>query len=188
MANNTNGRPVAEIRVGRIIAAIWQNTPTDEGVFYSVHITRLFRRGLNWDRTPAFGRDDLLTVAKVADLANTRIYELQNAIEVPQPAGRRRRPPNARNAAAGPLPAAAFSLHAMTAVSIRLPDDVSQRLRQLAARTGRSRTFYILAAIREHLDNLEDVYLAEQRLVDLRLGKSHTVPLEDVMARDGKDD
>ena len=49
----------------RIIAAIWQNTPTDEGVFYSVHITRFFRRGLNWDRTPAFGRDDLLTVAKV---------------------------------------------------------------------------------------------------------------------------
>ena len=45
MANNTNGKPVAEIRVGRIIAAIWQNTPTDEGVFYSVHITRLFRRG-----------------------------------------------------------------------------------------------------------------------------------------------
>ena len=37
----------------------------------------------------------------------------------------------------------------MTAVSIRLPDDVSQRLRQLAARTGRSRTFYILAAIRD---------------------------------------
>ena len=45
MANNTNGRPVAEIRVGRITATIWQNTPTDEGVFYSVHITRLFRRG-----------------------------------------------------------------------------------------------------------------------------------------------
>ena len=45
MANNTNGKPVAEIRVGRITATIWQNTPTDEGVFYSVHITRLFRRG-----------------------------------------------------------------------------------------------------------------------------------------------
>ena len=85
MANNTNGKPVAEIRVGRIIAAIWQNTPTDEGVFYSVHITRLFRRGSTWDRTPAFGRDDLLTVAKVADLANTRVYELQNAIEFRNP-------------------------------------------------------------------------------------------------------
>ena len=68
MANNTNGKPVAEIRVGRITATIWQNTPTDDGVFYSVHITRLFRRGSTWDRTPAFGRDDLLTVAKVADL------------------------------------------------------------------------------------------------------------------------
>ena len=76
----------------------------------------------------------------------------------------------------------------MTAVSLRLPDDVSQRLHQLAARTGRSRTFYILAALRAHLDDLEDVYLAEQRLVDLRLGQSHTVPLDDVMARDGVDD
>ena len=85
MANNTNGKPVAEIRVGRITATIWQNTPTDDGVFYSVHITRLFRRGSTWDRTPAFGRDDLLTVAKVADLANTRIYELQNAIEFRNP-------------------------------------------------------------------------------------------------------
>ena len=47
---------------------------------------------------------------------------------------------------------------------------------------------YILAAIRAHLDDLENVYLAEQRLVDLRLGKSHTVPLEDVIARDGVDD
>ena len=111
MANNTNGKPVAEIRVGRITATIWQNTPTDEGVFYSVHITRLFRRGSTWDRTPAFGRDDLLTVAKVADLANTLIYELQtqsnSATRRTTPA-----PPNARNAAAGPLPAAAFSVHA----------------------------------------------------------------------------
>ena len=27
MANNTNGKPVAEIRVGRITATIWQGTP-----------------------------------------------------------------------------------------------------------------------------------------------------------------
>ena len=76
----------------------------------------------------------------------------------------------------------------MTAVSLRLPDDVSQRLRQLAARAGRSKTFYIAAAIRAHLDDLEDVYLADQRLIDLRAGKSHAVPLEDVMERYGVDD
>ena len=126
MANNTNGKPVAEIRVGRIIAAIWQNTPTDDGVFYSVHITRLFRRGLNWDRTPAFGRDDLLTVAKVADLANTRIYELQNAHRIPQPAGRRRRRRRRlthETAAAGPLPAAVFSVQDRRAPAGRTLED-----------------------------------------------------------------
>ena len=55
----------------------------------------------------------------------------------------------------------------MSAVSIRLPDDVSTRLQDLAQRTGRSKTFYMVEAIREHLDDLEDVYLAEQRLTDL---------------------
>ena len=38
------------------------------------------------------------------------------------------------------------------------------------------------------MQSIEDVYLAEQRLVDIRLGKSHALPLEDVMARDGVDD
>ena len=49
----------------------------------------------------------------------------------------------------------------MTAVSIRLPDDVSDRLNRLVALTGRSETFYITEAVLEHLDDLEDIYLAE---------------------------
>ena len=76
----------------------------------------------------------------------------------------------------------------MGAVSLRLPDDVSRRLQQLADRTGRSKTFYMLEAIREHLDDLEDLYLAEQRLIDLRAGESGTVPLDEVMKRYGMDD
>lgn len=76
----------------------------------------------------------------------------------------------------------------MGAVSLRLPDDVSRRLQQLADRTGRSKTFYMLQAIQEHLDDLEDLYLAEQRLIDLRTGKSGTVPLGEVMKRYGMDD
>ena len=71
----------------------------------------------------------------------------------------------------------------MNAVSLRLPDEVAQRLQRLARRTGRSKTFYMIEAIREHLDDLEDLYLAEQRLIDLRAGKSNAVPLEDVMKR-----
>ena len=73
----------------------------------------------------------------------------------------------------------------MGAVSLRLPDDVSRRLQQLADRTGRSKTFYMIEAIQEHLDDLEDLYLAEQRLIDLRAGKSETVPLDEVMATSG---
>ena len=76
----------------------------------------------------------------------------------------------------------------MTAVSLRLPDDVARRLQQLAKVTGRSKTLYIVEAIREHLDDLEDLYLAEQRLIDLRAGRSQAVPLEDVMKRYGVDD
>jgi RHH-type rel operon transcriptional repressor/antitoxin RelB len=73
----------------------------------------------------------------------------------------------------------------MGAVSIRLPDDVSTRLQHLAQLTGRSKTFYMVEAIREHLDDLEDVYLAEQRLSDQRAGKTQSVPLEEVMKRYG---
>ena len=73
----------------------------------------------------------------------------------------------------------------MSAVSIRLPDDVSARLQDLAQRTGRSKTFYMVEDIREHLEDLEDVYLAEQRLTDHRAGRSKAVPLEEVMKRYG---
>ena len=73
----------------------------------------------------------------------------------------------------------------MSAVSIRLPDDVSARLQDLAQLTGRSKTFYMIEAIRQHLDDLEDLYIAEQRLIDHRAGKTQAVPLEEVMRRYG---
>jgi RHH-type rel operon transcriptional repressor/antitoxin RelB len=69
----------------------------------------------------------------------------------------------------------------MTAVSLRLPDDVVDRLANLAKLTGRSKTFYMVEAICEHIDDLEDLYLAEQRLLDSRAGKSMSLPLEEVM-------
>ena len=68
----------------------------------------------------------------------------------------------------------------MSAVSIRLPDDVSMRLQDLAQRTGRSKTFYMIEAIREHLDDLEDLYMAEKRLIEIQAGRSKTYSLEEV--------
>lgn len=73
----------------------------------------------------------------------------------------------------------------MSAVSIRLPNEIEARLTQLATLTGRSKTFYITQAILQHLDDLEDVFLAEQRLGDIRAGRTKTIPLKEVMQRHG---
>ena len=70
-------------------------------------------------------------------------------------------------------------------LAIRLPGEIENRLETLAQATGRTKTFYAREAILEHLDDLEDLYLAEQRLIDIRAGRSQTVPLEEVMKRYG---
>ncbi len=70
-------------------------------------------------------------------------------------------------------------------LAIRLPADVEKRLDALAQATGRTKTFYAREAILEHLDDLEDLYLAEQRLIDIRSGKTQTLSLEDVMKHHG---
>lgn len=70
-------------------------------------------------------------------------------------------------------------------VSLRLPEDLNSRLSNLAVQTGRSKTFYMLEALKAHLDDLEDVYLAERELEAVRAGKSKTVPLEEVMKQYG---
>lgn len=49
-------------------------------------------------------------------------------------------------------------------LSIRLEPDIEQRLENLAQKTGRSKTFYAREAIIEHLEQLEDTYLAILRL------------------------
>lgn len=71
------------------------------------------------------------------------------------------------------------------AISIRLPEDVETRLDQLAQLTGRSKSFYIREAILQHLDDLEDLYLAERELEEVRAGRAQTTSLEDVMKRYG---
>ena len=76
----------------------------------------------------------------------------------------------------------------VSAVSLRLPDDIAERLQRLADRTGRSKTFLVREVICEHLDDLEDMYLAEQRLIESRAGRSETVPLEELMSRYGLED
>jgi len=73
-------------------------------------------------------------------------------------------------------------------ISIQLPSDVETRLEELANLTGRSKTFYVQEAILEYLDDIEDLYLAEHELEEIRAGRSKTTPLADVMKRYGMED
>jgi RHH-type rel operon transcriptional repressor/antitoxin RelB len=45
-------------------------------------------------------------------------------------------------------------------LAIRLDKEVESRLELLAKKTGRTKTFYAREAILEHLENMEDYYLA----------------------------
>ncbi|MEO6740806.1 MAG: TraY domain-containing protein [Chthoniobacteraceae bacterium] len=49
-------------------------------------------------------------------------------------------------------------------LAIRLESEIEERLARLAKKTGRTKTFYAREAILEHLDDLEDGYLALKRL------------------------
>ncbi len=73
-------------------------------------------------------------------------------------------------------------------LAIRLPKGIEERLDVLAKETGRTKTFYVREAILEHLADIEDIYLAEKRLADIRAGKSKPIPLKDVMKRYGLED
>ena len=50
--------------------------------------------------------------------------------------------------------------------SIRLPEELLARLNHLAETTHRPKSYYIIEAINEHLEDLEDYYLAAERLAD----------------------
>jgi hypothetical protein len=70
----TKARPVHEVRLGRIRAAIWENQ-TQNGTRHNVTVSRLYKDGDDWKDSASFGRDDLPLVAKVCDHAHSWIFE-----------------------------------------------------------------------------------------------------------------
>lgn len=47
-------------------------------------------------------------------------------------------------------------------LAIRIDKEIEERLDQLAKKTGRTKTFYAREAILQHLEDLEDYYLAAE--------------------------
>jgi RHH-type transcriptional regulator, rel operon repressor / antitoxin RelB len=69
----------------------------------------------------------------------------------------------------------------------RLPEKIAERLERLAKRTGHTKAYYVRQAIIEHLEDMEDVEIADQRLDKLRTGKTRTVPLSRLVRKYGVD-
>jgi len=67
METPTN-KPVHEIRVASVKAAIWSNA-LPNGVRHSVTLTRLYKDGDAWKSSSSFNRDDLLVLGRIATAA-----------------------------------------------------------------------------------------------------------------------
>jgi RHH-type transcriptional regulator, rel operon repressor / antitoxin RelB len=72
--------------------------------------------------------------------------------------------------------------------AIRLPDDIYARLKTLSDKTDRPVSYYVRTAIKDQIDDLEDIYLADQILLEIRAGKQKTISLAELKAEHGLDD
>ena len=63
-------------------------------------------------------------------------------------------------------------------IAVRLPKEVESRLDSLAERTGKTRSAIIRQALEDPLDEMEDVYLAEERYRTL----GETISLDELMS------
>ncbi|MGE4404405.1 type II toxin-antitoxin system RelB family antitoxin [Pseudomonas sp.] len=71
------------------------------------------------------------------------------------------------------------------ATSVRLAPEIEQRLDRLASTTGRTKAFYLREIIERGIDDMEDVYLAQKVLEDVRAGRETTSSLDEVEKRLG---
>lgn len=71
-------------------------------------------------------------------------------------------------------------------LAIRLDKALEERLDALAKRAGRTKTYYARKAIEQKLEELEDYFLAEERMRDYKLGDG--VSLEQVKRELGLED
>jgi hypothetical protein len=65
-------KPVHKIRSGAIEVAIWRNKG-EKGPFYSVTMSRSYKKGDDWKQADSYSADDLLLLSKLIDQAHSWI-------------------------------------------------------------------------------------------------------------------
>jgi len=76
----------------------------------------------------------------------------------------------------------------MTKHTLQLPDDLYALLTSMASEAGKTPDEMILAAIKEHLEDIEDVRAAEKVLEARSKGDSRTYSMDEVSRLIGLDD
>ena len=74
MVEQTKKRPVHELRIGSVKAAVWKNESAN-GSWPSVTFERIYKDADEWKSSSSFGRDELLVLSKLADQAHTWVAE-----------------------------------------------------------------------------------------------------------------
>ncbi len=70
---------------------------------------------------------------------------------------------------------------AMTATAtFRTTPELKNRMDFLAKETHRPTSFYYNLLLEEYLEDLEDIYLSEKIIEDIKSGKEKTIPAEEV--------
>ena len=64
-------------------------------------------------------------------------------------------------------------------LSVRLGEELEQRLEALAKVTGRSKTYYVREALIQKLEDMEDIYMAEAVLERIRSGEEKVISAEE---------
>lgn len=66
-------------------------------------------------------------------------------------------------------------------MTIRLPEELEARLAALAAKTHRSKSFYMKEALKEYLEEKEDYLLAVAALERFNTGEEKSIPFEAIL-------
>ncbi len=72
-------------------------------------------------------------------------------------------------------------------LTISLPLELEQELSVLAKETGQTASSYALRVLLDHLEDMEDARIADERLDAFYKSGAKAVPLEDVLKRYGVD-
>ena len=95
-----NEKPVHEVRLGKVKAAIWRNE-SEIGTRFGVTFSRIYKTESGWESSSSFGRDELPLLAKVADMAHTWIYQQNDRSESSETTGTRAKSTTTRRERAG---------------------------------------------------------------------------------------